>query len=166
MIALLLLACAARGPVDEVEALADALSTTEPATDLLLAEPEVVIDDPDFANAVAVRADATPNGALLTLDIAPGYHLYGAREAMSLPLEVTVHDLPELVVEVPPGAQKDLGELGVAWVLTGRQRVDVVLPGPPTGPTAGGLRYQVCTHSLCSMPITADWSTADRSTGE
>lgn len=111
---------------------------------------------PDWDSATRLLVEAGSDTVTLVLELAPGFHVYGTREEIGRPLEVSVAGHPELVVPIPPGEEKSLEALGSAWVLTGTQRLEI----PMAPPLSGELALQICTQTACSMPRVEAWSTA------
>jgi hypothetical protein len=113
---------------------------------------------PDWDNAVRIAAEQLPGQLVVHIEVGPGFHVYGANETLSRPLAASVDQLPELVVPIPTGAEKDLGEaLGTAWVLEGSVALEVALPADAPVTLSGVLDYQVCTDSACTAPTSTTW---------
>lgn len=114
--------------------------------------------EPDWDHAIAVRARTEGGMLVIEADVAPGFHVYGAREDISRPLAVFVDQLPEIVVPIPDGEQRALSEaLGPAWVLEGAITLRALLPEGAPGHLSGVLDYQVCTDTMCTAPTSAGW---------
>lgn len=113
---------------------------------------------PDWDRAVALDASIADGVLALALDVAPGFHVYGAREEVSRPLAVFVDQLPDLVVPIPDGRQRTLSEaLGAAWVLEHRVELRADLPPDAPRPLTGVLDYQICTDAMCAPPASLPW---------
>lgn len=111
--------------------------------------------EPDWDHAVFVTSARSVDGAVVRLDVAPGFHVYGAKEKRALPLEVHLTGHEEVVAVVPDGVKKKLPGLGKSRVLEGRIEVGVPTALPP--PFVGWLKYQVCTDSACAPPVEHPW---------
>lgn len=111
----------------------------------------------DWDSAVSVRAASTDAGAIIRVSVAPGFHVYGARETVSRPLRVEVDGVEEAEVTVPDGEHTDLTGLGEAWVLAGEIALEVAVPDATGRPLTGVLYYQVCTDDTCTAPTSTNW---------
>lgn len=132
----------------------------------VMATPEDVGGGPDaepnWDAALTVSATPREGGAALDIEIAEGFHLYGAKERTARPLAARVHGHPGVVVTVPDGARTDLGGgLGESWLLPRSVRLSVDVPVGSPGAITGSLDVQVCTSSLCSRPRTVEWVVGD-----
>ncbi len=114
---------------------------------------------PDWDRAVSFTTIQDPGRLTLLLDVAEGFHVYGANETISRPLAARVADYPELEVPIPTGEEKTLSEaLGSAWVLEGNVALSVTLPAEAPPALSGELDYQVCTDTACTAPTTVPWT--------
>jgi len=127
-------------------------------------EPEPAPKDsglPDWERALNLQVRQDPQRLELELQVAAGFHVYGANETTSRPLAVSVDQLPKLQVPIPAGTEKDLGEaMGTVWVLEGEVLLGAELPADAPTALSGALEYQVCTDELCAAPTSTTWSTA------
>jgi hypothetical protein len=148
-----------RAHVEDVVQRVDAWSTGQPTPtpDPVPEEPEEPAA-PDWDNAVSFGAVHTGGSLEIRIDVGPGFHVYGANETISRPLAVSIDQLPELEMVIPPGTEKTLGEaLGTAWVLEGQITLMASLPDGAPSSLSGVLDYQVCTDSSCTAPTSATW---------
>ncbi len=121
------------------------------------AEPEHEPAVLDWDDAVRIHAELSDR-LTIRLEVAEGFHVYGANETISRPLAVTVDQLPELEVPIPAGEEKVLSEaLGAAWVLAGSVLLEAPLPADAPASLSGTLAYQVCTDATCTAPTSVDW---------
>lgn len=120
----------------------------------MLAALALADDAIDWGSAVTLDTSRSDRGVVVTLSVAPGFHVYGRRERWSVPLAVTA-DVPARRVRVPRGDRKAL-QTGAAWVLSGAIPLDVRL-ADASGPATGTLVYQVCTHDACAPPVEVAW---------
>ena len=127
-------------------------SYTQPAPE---EPPPMSVELPSWSDAMTFSASASEDELKLTLNIAPGYHAYGVKEEIGRPLRVEVNELPDLVVEIPDGADHELST-GHAWVLEGAVELNAPLPEP--GQYTGTLHYQLCTETSCDRPTSVEWS--------
>lgn len=100
----------------------------------------------DWENAA--RASVTREGDVIRfqLDIEPGFHAYGRKEEIGVPVYLRVTDGPR--AKVPKG-HKVKASYGKSWVLDGRVVLEVEVP---PGPATGQVGWQLCTESACSAP--------------
>ena len=114
-----------------------------------------------FEQAVKVGFvwDAAKSAAVAQLHLEPGFHAYGPGEKTGKPLtlELTGPAWNVKEVQLPPAQQKDLGELGISFVLVGDVEVRAVVApaGDPKAPVEGRLHYQVCSETACDRPRVA-----------
>ncbi|MEL6343042.1 MAG: protein-disulfide reductase DsbD domain-containing protein [Myxococcota bacterium] len=135
----------------------DAIAAAGPAT----AAPAPLSFAPTGPNwEAAVDFSFTGGSDCLLIDatVKDGFHVYGAKEQTARPLELSIHEAPQLPLVFPDGDRKVLDGLGESWVLAGALQFGWPLPEtvPPT--VTGTLRYQVCTDRSCSPPKTMDFS--------
>jgi len=117
--------------------------------------PTVGEGAPDWDSAAELTAVRAGGAVELTLTVAPGFHVYGAKEPNARPLAVRVDGQPEVAVTIPEGERRTLGALGESWVLEGRITLTVPIA---EGADSGELDLQLCTDGACSMPETRAWS--------
>jgi hypothetical protein len=145
-----------RTPVTEMIAALEA-STAAPTAAPTPAEAAAE-DDPDWSRGVTLRASGADDCLSLTVDIAEGFHLYGAREPFARPLSVTVDQAPEWRIHIPDGTEKVLPGIGASWVLEGRFTMEWPLPEGLPRELTGTIGYQLCTDTSCSPPAEAPLS--------
>ncbi len=123
-------------------------------------EPTEQPAEPDWEHAYSFEVSRQATRLLIEISVAPGFHLYGAREEISRPLVATIDQLPELQIPIPAGERKVLSEhLGAAWVLEGELTLQAPLPADAPSPLSGQLEVQVCTDTTCTAPSSVGWST-------
>ncbi len=154
-----------RAHVDDIVARVAAWSAGafEAAPEPVEPEPEtqehVEPEAPDWDNAVHTAAWLEEGRLVVELQVGEGFHVYGANETISRPLVVAIEQLPDLVMPIPTGEEKELGEaLGTAWVLEGQVQLSVELPPDAPAELSGTLDYQVCTNSACTAPTYVEWT--------
>ncbi len=114
-----------------------------------------------FEQAIKVTFgwDAAASAAVAQVHLEPGFHAYGPGEKTGKPLtlELTNQAWTVKEVQMPPAQQKDLGELGLSFVITGDVQVRAVVAAASDAkaPVEGRLHYQVCSETSCDRPRTA-----------
>jgi hypothetical protein len=127
------------------------LRAAEPERDAEPSTPAPI----DWDGALVLSVVPADRGVTLVLTVAPGFHVYGAKEKTARPLAVRI-DGETGKTRIPPGDRKDLGPgVGVAWVLEGEIRLTVPVKGDAP---SGELDVQLCTEGACSAPVTRTWS--------
>lgn len=112
---------------------------------------------PDFEKALkmAHAYDKAKGELVVTVSVQDGYHAYAPGNEIGVPVGLTVADKNGWKLEgepnVPAGKEKDLGELGVAKVLTGTFPVSAKVAGG-NGALAGEVQVQICTSKVCDRP--------------
>lgn len=119
---------------------------------------------PDFQKAIAVTFawDAERSAVVAKIHLEPGFHAYGPGERTGKPLamEITGEDWKQQEVKIPQGVEKDLGDMGKSYVVTGDVEAVAVVKaaGETKEPVTGLLRYQVCTDTSCDRPRSMPFS--------
>lgn len=112
---------------------------------------------PDFTTALtlAPRYDAAASELTVTLRLAEGFHAYGPGEEVGKPVSLAVSEANGWKVDgevsIPAGKEKDLGELGKSYVLTGAVPLKTRVRGG-SGALVGSVTVQVCTEKACDRP--------------
>ncbi|MEW5855212.1 MAG: protein-disulfide reductase DsbD domain-containing protein [Myxococcota bacterium] len=157
-------ACKAPEPPPPVKAPADAppqganVMGGKPTADAPVAQKGGI---PDFEKAIKVDVgwDPARTAVVAKVHLEPGFHAYGAGEKTGKPLAMELSGTSWKVKELklPPGEEKDLGEMGKSYVIHGD--VELVAALEPAAdakaPVEGVVRYQVCTETSCDRPRTA-----------
>ncbi|MFT4975188.1 MAG: hypothetical protein ACI8S6_001075 [Myxococcota bacterium] len=139
-----------RTPIPDMLA---ALSSTLPPS-LAAAAPAAV----DWSSGAVLSLSGADDCLSLDISVAEGFHLYGAKEAVSRPLQVTVDQAPSWVLLIPDGEEVTLEGLGTSWVLTGQHMLQWALPEGLPRQLSGTILHQLCTETACSAPRTEPWS--------
>lgn len=132
--------------------LAVALAQEPAPPDTASPEPAEGAQAPDFATAVGLRPEGNATGALLHLDVADGFTVYGAKERMAVPLSMEVAGGK---AKLPAGDKKHT-DSGVQRVLHGEHVIEVKARSAASQ-LEGTLTYQACFESLCGPPQTVEW---------
>ncbi|MCO4744352.1 MAG: hypothetical protein KC912_06150 [Proteobacteria bacterium] len=107
----------------------------------------------DFTTAVDLQFADNSDGPTLTMTVAPGFHIYGAREKQATPLRLNFDHRGR--ARIPKGSRHE-GAVGTQWIL--EDVVTIPLALRSSGPATGTLTYQACYETLCAPPTTVDWA--------
>lgn len=102
---------------------------------------------PDWDGAATLALVREGEALALEAVIAPGFHLYGANEATSIPLSLKLED--GTTAPVPAGVRTERDGV-VTWLLQGAVRVTVAVA--EDAPIAGEVTWQLCNDRVCSAP--------------
>ena len=111
---------------------------------------------PDFSKAFTLspRFDAGTQTVTVSLRFADGYHAYAPGEEVGKPISLKIGNTNGWVLKeltIPPGREKDLGELGKSFVLEGTVDIQAKV-AEGSGDIEGELNVQVCTDKACDRP--------------
>lgn len=114
----------------------------------------------DWGSGVALAFSGADDCLALEIRVAEGFHLYGQKEEIGRPLQVSVDQVPGWPLLSPGGSPKALPGLGVtSWVIEGMSTIEWTVPsGEVPRELTGTVSYQLCTESACSAPQSSTWA--------
>ncbi len=105
------------------------------------------VPSPDWDAAATIGLVREGDRLMLDVVLAPGFHVYGAREATSVPLSLRLDDGTS--AEVPAGIRSEQAGLE-AWLIEGAVQISV--PVPEDQSVGGEVGWQLCNDRSCSAP--------------